>query len=323
MVTPTTSREVLYVSATRGRESNRLYVELAYDPDPATGHDCPAPPQNARDVLAGVLANDRADLSAHETLRQEQSKTEDFATLAAEYDTLARAAQAERWDGLLKASGLDPGQLEQVRQSEAHGPLVAALRDAEARGLDLEAVFPKLVAARSLDGADDPASVMHSRVDRWARIATPRHRAASNLIAGLIPRALGVTDPDMERALRERDVALQVRARELAAEALEAGQHWTGVFGAPPKDAARRQQWIEAVSTVAAYRHRWNISNDDRALGSDPDSRITDFLDDRKRAAVAIERALRLSDEESKSSRPRSSTESLEPERSIPAGVDL
>jgi hypothetical protein len=322
MVTPTTSREVLYVSATRGRESNRLYVDVSYDPDPATGHDGPAAPQSARAVLAGVLANDRADLSAHETLRREQSKTEDFATLAAEYDTLARAAQAQRWDELLKASGLDPGQLEQVRQSEALGPLLAALRDAEARGLDVEGVFPKLVAARSLDGTEDAASVMHSRVDRWARAAAPRRRAASNLIAGLIPRALGVTEPDMERALRERDVAMQARARELAAEALEAGQPWTRAFGAPPRDAARRQQWIEAISTVAAYRHRWSIGDDDRPLGSEADTQITDFSEDRKRAAVAIERAIRLS-EEAKTSRSRLSAESLELEPSIPAGVDL
>jgi conjugative relaxase-like TrwC/TraI family protein len=320
MVTPTTSREVLYVSATRGRESNKLYVEVAYDPDPLTGHDGPAPPQNTRGVLAGVLANDRADLSAHETLRREQSKTEDLATLAAEYDTLARAAQAERWDGLLKASGLDPGQLEQARQSEAHGPLLAALRDAEACGLDVEAVFPKLVASRWLDGAQDAASVMHGRVDRWTRAAARRGRPASNLIAGLIPRALGVTDPDMARALRERDVALQARARELAAEALEAGQPWTRAFGAPPTEAARRQQWIEAISTVAAYRHRWNIGDDDRPLGSDPDITI---IDDRKRAAVAIERALRLSDEKPASRRSRLSAESPELERSIPAGVDL
>ena len=37
LVSPTTTRELLYVAATRGRESNRLYVDVAYDPDPATG----------------------------------------------------------------------------------------------------------------------------------------------------------------------------------------------------------------------------------------------------------------------------------------------
>ncbi len=37
LVSPTTTREVLYVSAARGRESNRIYVDTAYDPDPDTG----------------------------------------------------------------------------------------------------------------------------------------------------------------------------------------------------------------------------------------------------------------------------------------------
>ncbi|HEY2301217.1 MAG TPA: hypothetical protein VGH66_04965, partial [Acidimicrobiales bacterium] len=39
VVSPTTTREGLYVSASRGRESNRLYVDTCYDPDPPTGHD--------------------------------------------------------------------------------------------------------------------------------------------------------------------------------------------------------------------------------------------------------------------------------------------
>ena len=34
MVSPTTTREVLYVMATRGREVNRIYVDTHYDPDP-------------------------------------------------------------------------------------------------------------------------------------------------------------------------------------------------------------------------------------------------------------------------------------------------
>ena len=50
LVSPTTTREVLYVSATRGRESNQLYVDTSYDPDPETGHERGVPPQNVRDV---------------------------------------------------------------------------------------------------------------------------------------------------------------------------------------------------------------------------------------------------------------------------------
>ena len=50
-VSPTTTREALYVAATRGREVNRLYVDTAYDPDPATSHYGLATPQSATEVL--------------------------------------------------------------------------------------------------------------------------------------------------------------------------------------------------------------------------------------------------------------------------------
>ncbi len=88
---------MLYVSATRGRESNKMYVDTTYDPDPATGHDTCDLTTEPREVLAGVLANEGADLSAHETLEIAQRRVEDFAVLAAEYETLAAAAQEQRW----------------------------------------------------------------------------------------------------------------------------------------------------------------------------------------------------------------------------------
>jgi hypothetical protein len=254
-------------------------------------------------------------------MRLAQRQAEDFATLAAEYDTLARTAQEERWEALLERSGLDSVQLKHVRQSEARGPLLAALRDAEARGLDVEGVLPKLVASRSLDEAADPASVMHGRVDRWAQAPTSRRRAEPNLIAGLVPRALGVTDPDMEKALYERDVAMERRARELAAQALERGQPWVRRLGAPPADRAGREQWLEAISTVAAYRDRLNIGNDHRPLGSDSFGATTGDL--RKHAAVAVERALRLSNQDPMSSRAPLAVESRELEHRVPAGIEM
>jgi len=81
LVSPTTTREVLYVAATRGRESNMLYVDTSFDPDPATGHDARSSnraPRGAR----GVLAKEGADLSAHEVLEKAQRHVEDFSVLA-------------------------------------------------------------------------------------------------------------------------------------------------------------------------------------------------------------------------------------------------
>lgn len=73
MVSSTTTREVLYVAATRGRDSNKLYVDIAYDPDPASGHRGATEHQTAHSVLAGVLPT-RAPTSRR-TLRSRRHGT--------------------------------------------------------------------------------------------------------------------------------------------------------------------------------------------------------------------------------------------------------
>jgi hypothetical protein len=74
IVSPTTTREVLYVMATRGREVNRLYVDTHYDPDPETSHGQTSEPQMARDVLIGALRNEGADVAAHDVMRRQHEE---------------------------------------------------------------------------------------------------------------------------------------------------------------------------------------------------------------------------------------------------------
>jgi conjugative relaxase-like TrwC/TraI family protein len=294
MVTPTTTREVLYVSTTRGREANRLYVDTFYDPDPQTSHDGVTETLSAREVLAAVLRNEGADIAALDMIRREQADAEGMERLSAEYLTLATTAQAERFDVFLARAGVTDTDLATVRASESHGPLIAAMRDAEARGLDIEAALPKLVAARSLADATDVAAVLHGRVDRWTRAASGRHRAADNLIAGLIPRAEGVTDPDMARALDERDRAMEDRARTLAEQAVEGAHPWVQRLGTAPSDPIRRERWMHEVSTVAAYRDRWHIISQ-RAVGTDGKPESIEERGQRQRAQAAVERAVAIS----------------------------
>jgi ATP-dependent exoDNAse (exonuclease V) alpha subunit len=66
-----TTREPLYVMATRGRQANRLYVDTATEPDQATAH-APAEHLEAIDALQNVIAASTAELSATETRRREQ-----------------------------------------------------------------------------------------------------------------------------------------------------------------------------------------------------------------------------------------------------------
>ena len=235
-----------------------------------------------------------ADLSAHESLERAQLQAEDFKVLAAEYETLAQAAQQHRFEELLGRSGLGPERLEEIRQSPAYGPLLAAVRDAEAHGLDVEETLPRLVAARSLDDADDLAAVIRDRVDRWAQAAGSRRRAGKNLIAGLIPRAVGVTDTDMARGLQERAEALQRRAHELAERAIDQNPLWLRQLGARPSDPLSAERWLEAVKTIAAYRERWSIDDDPRPLGSKATARSIEALNQRRLAQAAVNTAMRL-----------------------------
>jgi hypothetical protein len=318
MVGPMTTREVVYVSATRGKYSNRLYVDTHYDPDPQTTHHDALDPMTVKDVLVAVLRNEGAEVSAHEAVRRAQHEAEGMERLSAEYLTLATESQAERWDALLARSGLSDDDLASVAASAARGPLFAGLRDAEARGLDVESALPKLVAGKSLANAADIASVLHSRVDRWSHAAGGRRRHTGQLIAGLIPRAQGVTDPDMAQALAERDHAMEQRALSLAEEAIAARHTWVRPLGAPPSGSAQRERWLREVSTVAAYRDRWHIEGQ-RPLGAAPGREDLDRMAQRKRALAAAERAKAIS----ASTMDRHIVSGSEVDVGTPQGVDL
>jgi hypothetical protein len=314
MVTATTAREVLYVAATRGRESNRLYVDTFYDPDYDTSHG-PVTQQPSQDVLRGVLANTGADTSAHTVIGQAMDTAESIPTLAAEYLTIARHAQAERWDTLLDTSGLTASQAMQVRESEAHGPLISALRDAEARGLDIATAFGQLVQGRELESTDDIAATLHERVERWTKASATRRQGASRFVAGIIPQALNVNDEDMARALTERADAMNTRARFLAEQATTAGAPWIRQLGAPPADPVRREQWLREVSTVAAYRERWNVTGRNPV---DAKASSIEQMGHQKRAELSAERASLIAADE-----PRQHMSSMVAEVTIENGVDL
>jgi len=294
LVSSTTTREVLYVMATRGRASNRLYVDTHYDPDPQTSHDQALEPVTAKEVLAGVLLNEGADVAAHDMIQRQLTEAEGMERLSAEYLTLATLAQQERWDSLLARSGLSDTDLAAVRASAAHGPLLTAFRDAEARGLDVEATFPRLVAGRSLADAADVAAVLHGRVERWTEAVGGRGRRSDNLIAGIIPRAQRVSDPEMAQALTERDQAMEERARTLADHAVGTGQSWVHRLGSPPATPAPRERWIREVSIIAAYRDRWHIAGHS-VLGKQGDVSSLEQTGDRQRAQAAAARAMAIS----------------------------
>ncbi|WP_338368173.1 hypothetical protein, partial [Enterococcus faecium] len=165
-------------------------------------------------VLCGVLQHTGAELSAHEVIAAEQETWGSIAQLAAEYETIAAAAQHDRWASVIRASGLSADEADEAVASDAFGPLAAELRRAEANHHDIETLLPRLVRARGFGDADDIAAVLRHRVAAATErpAGSGRSRKVPGLIAGLIPEATGPMADEMRRGLDERRDLIEQRA---------------------------------------------------------------------------------------------------------------
>lgn len=288
------TRENLYVAMTRGRDANIAYVAVD---QPDTAHDIPHPGDNqaatGRSVLYGVLQHAGAELSAHETIAAEQETWGSIAQLAAEYETIAAAAQHDRWATLIQNSGLTETQAADVLASDAFGPLTAELRRAEANHHDVDVLLPKLVRARRLDNADDVAAVLHHRVAMaTARPAgSGRTRKTPRLIAGLIPEATGSMSDEMRQALNERRDLIEARADAVLDNALAGAAPWTAELGPRPTNVEKLATWRHSARVVAAYRDRYQVITE-AAIGTQAET-IGQKID-AARAQAALDAVRRL-----------------------------
>ena len=292
------TRENLYVAITRGREANTAYVALDRPDVAHTGirprDDADA---SAQSVLVGVLHHVGAELSAHEMIAAEQETWGSIAQLAAEYETIAAAAQRERWVALVRGSGLTDEQADAAIASEAFGPLGAELRQAEAHRADVAELLTRVVRQRSFEDAADIAAVLRARVARAMvqDAAAGRSGHTPRLVAGLLPIAGGPMDAASRRALRERADLIEARAMALAEQAIRSGESWMRALGAPPT-GSDGGSWRRHAATVAAYRDRYGIVGG-RPLGvgqATSDAQKADAT----RARAALVAARRIADRE-------------------------
>lgn len=134
-VTATTTREPLYVMATRGREANLIYVDTTHDPDRGTAHD-DLPETDPLIVLHAVIANTAADISATQTRADEATKDMSPSRISAEGAALQAIARERRYITVLMAAGYTPQDIESAKDADQWRPLVAHLATAEQSGLD-------------------------------------------------------------------------------------------------------------------------------------------------------------------------------------------
>ncbi|MHA7146751.1 MobF family relaxase [Arthrobacter sp. TmT3-37] len=198
-----TDRAGAYVAATRGRETNRLYVALGDDNDQTVTRDS---------VLSTITANYDRTLSAHEAVRTEAVRTGDVATLAGVYNEVENAAWEAKTRSIA-AKVMGPRTAVQFTSHEAWGAVATHLRAAETQGLDPAALLAQAAGVsrdsnrdstgrgrhtdtghlRGFDGAQDPAAVLAYRLEQ-------RIDAATSLLTNADHRPLGaVSDEHLAR----------------------------------------------------------------------------------------------------------------------------
>ena len=275
-ITPRTSRELLYVAMTRGRDANLAYVDTGYDVDPATSHDGLSQTPSLEDVFRAILRNVGSSRSATDVRSSAFDRADSVATLLAEYTSIAQLCDSIDWAALVHNAISDSGLADDIVAATGFDALVSTMRRAQdrgvGRGVDLATTLELLVNVRELGSAADVATVLDYRLTRW--LEASKSVGSENLIAGLFPETIGDYSPDVVSALDERRRAIETRCEVVIERAFEAGEAWIRELGAVPEGKAALA-WRDVAVTVAAYRERWNIDDRRCALGHNPAASAT------------------------------------------------
>jgi conjugative relaxase-like TrwC/TraI family protein len=271
LVDDMTKREGLYVAMSRGRLENHAYAITAADVDE---HEARDEPRDVREVLAGILANDQAERSATETIADNLERSESLATLVPQYEDAigVRASMRGDVDNVL-AEALGRDRLEQLRNDSAWHTLanrVAHLPGDHSARVD---TVREVGESRGLGDADSAAAVLAWRLEPYT-----------------VDQPTIAADDDLGQWLDERREQISRRYDELERRAVDEQPSWlTTAAGPLPAETDKQGTWRAAARQASAYRDRWSVSDQERALGYEPDHGRQ--LEQWRTAAEALERA--------------------------------
>jgi conjugative relaxase-like TrwC/TraI family protein len=249
------TRELLYVSMTRGRGGNYAYVS---ENDPSD-HEPVDPSLRAswQEILGEVLAAEGAERTAHEGRDAERLRADSLERLSAEYDYLAQIAAGEDLADVLTA--LAPSKAGELQCAPSWGATVAAWR----RSTEINRPGAKRIVAKALEtsaSAKDATSVIHSRLLSSFSTIPPREPT-------LIREPLHTERPDLAHMIKQVSERTQRRAVTVTASALVQDTEWKRNL---IENLGSQDVMGPVIGRVAVYRDRWGIDDSPLPLGPVP-----------------------------------------------------
>ncbi|MGM7774731.1 MobF family relaxase [Arthrobacter sp. KNU-44] len=251
------TRELLYVSMTRGRLGNYAYV-CDVDPTDAEPLD-PSSHASWREILDEAIAAEGAERTAHEVRDAEQLSSDSLERLSAEYDYLVQIASAEDLTKFLQARS--PGNVGELQQSPSWGAAIAAWRRStgESRSTAQRIVANALETSTT---AKDASAVIHARLRNF--MAGLPERAPA-----LIPDPVQADRPDLADMISQVAERIKRRAEEVSRRAVITDPEWKRNL-LEILQVAGVDDILHVVGRVAVYRDRWGIENSPLPLGPVP-----------------------------------------------------
>ncbi|WP_247046275.1 MobF family relaxase [Arthrobacter rhizosphaerae] len=252
------TRELLYVSMTRGRVGNYAYVSendpLEHEPmDPSMRFSW-------REILGEVLAAEGSERTAHEVRDAELSKADSLERLSAEYDYLAQVAAAEDLTRFLKAHSM--GRDDVFQQSPSWGAAVAAWRRVAIISLPSAQRMVQDVLANT-DAARDPVAILHSRLRSWVS------RMPVNE-PGTLAEPFQTDRPDLASMMNQVKERMQNRSDHVCFQALMQEPEWKRNLLETLGPDVESDEVACAIERVAIFRDRWGIDGSPLPLGPKP-----------------------------------------------------
>ncbi|MHA7199229.1 MobF family relaxase [Arthrobacter alkaliphilus] len=249
------TRELLYVSMTRGRLGNHAYVS---ENDPADDESLdPHLRPSWQEILGEILAAEGAERTAHEVAERERLSADNLERLSSEYDYLAQIAASEDMAKALEV--LAPSKINELQQSPSWGAAVAAWR----RAVRVSRPSAQRVVETALEtsgSAKDATAIIHSRLLSFVH-GMPGSGSA------LIPEAVDTDCPDLGVMITQVTERIKRRATNVLNAAMMQDTEWKRNL---MQNLAPQDLTDTVVGKVALYRDRWGIDDSPLPLGPVP-----------------------------------------------------